>query len=104
MDRPLTPWHSFEIAKINVTLYRCNADSHSISHLKIYCTSNKYVYPEIGCRTGIWAKYKICHPAFNFKKINRNSSRFQCFIMVSRKTRRVSKVNKGGQLPEVGFD
>ncbi len=35
---------------------------------------------------------------------NRNSSRLQCFLMVSRKTRRVSKVNKGGQLPEVGFD
>lgn len=34
----------------------------------------------------------------------RNLSRLQCFIMVSRKTRRVSKVNTGGQLPEVGFD
>ncbi len=34
----------------------------------------------------------------------RNSSRPQCFRMVSRKTRGVSKVNKGGQLKEVGFN
>ncbi len=31
---------------------------------------------------------------------NRNSSQVQCFIKVSRKTRRVSKVNRGGQLQE----
>ncbi len=31
---------------------------------------------------------------------NRNFSQVGCFIKVSRKTRRVSKVNKGGQLQE----
>ena len=34
---------------------------------------------------------------------SRNSSQVQCFIRVSRKTRRVSKVNRGGQLQEIGF-
>ena len=33
----------------------------------------------------------------------RNSSQVQCFIRVSRKTTWVSKVNKGGQLQEIGL-
>ena len=36
--------------------------------------------------------------------LNRNSSQVGCFIKVSRKTRRVSKENRGGQLQEVGFE
>ncbi len=33
----------------------------------------------------------------------RNSSQVRCFIRVSRITRRVSKVNRGGQLQEIGY-
>ncbi len=46
----------------------------------------------------------ICFPLSAMSCSSRDFSRLQCFVLVSRQTRRVTKVNRGGQLQIVGYE